>query len=486
MADAATVSGNEAGFTSLSRKQIEIHIARYASFDASFLVHERLITSERYGETLHPYRLEYSMEYFKLSRRFSDFSIGLYFDHICYNIIDEPEDTDAYQLRWYGIGVQVFSNGMGPGKKGKFHANDDAVFRWLLFPQFLFATSVPLYTEQFKYDCRARGVLRLDLCYFLGMVPYLEAEFEALVDDAVRIDRTFETGVYTTHNTVTFSLFAGYQYHYDALLYRGSSDDEFILGMRAEASIGYADSRVPMPIEVNAEFPSIRFSGGYGKRIGSAYLGYLTQIGADLDAVRIDNLAVVLSADTAHHSKAKGNALFPRYVLLSWGGGIEYFLSERFFAGLKYERAVRCDGNTYRGYDERYHLLGMSFATRGLRRGEIDYADAGRRDGFAPQFEYRLFAGWVCRSEGIEYDMENSAMLRWDAFRHGLMVCYAAVDGAYYYGDEKNYCWGTEGGIRLRFNVALELYWRYERMTDFDRFNGTSERSAMIGFRVQR
>lgn len=486
MADAASASGSEAGFTSISRKKIEIHIARYGAFDASFLVHERLLTSERYGDALHPFRLEYLMEYFKLSRRFSDYSIGLFFDHICYNIIDEPNDTDPYQLRWYGIGLQVFSNGMGPGRKDRYRAGNDSAFKWLLFPQYLFSASIPLHTEQFAYDCRAKGVLRLDICYFLWMVPYLEAELEALVDDRVRVDRAFEAGVYASIAPVTFSAFAGYQYHHDALLYKGGWDDEWIFGIRAESSIGYTDQYATPPAERNTEFPAIRFSGGYGKRIGSEYLGYLTHIGADLDALQGDNFSVVLSADTAHYSKAKGNALFPRYVTLSWGGAIEYFLSERLFAGMKYERALRCDGNAYRGGDESYHLLGLSFATRGMRRGEIDYADAGRNDRLDPQFEYRLFAGWFLRSEGMNYDMEYTASVRWDAFRYGLMVCYTGADGAYYFGNEKNYSWGIEGGIRLRFNVALELYCRYERMTDFDRYSGTSERSAIIGFRVQR
>ncbi len=486
MADAASSSGSEAGFTSISRKKIEIHIARYGAFDASFLVNERLLTSDRYEEKFHPFRLEYLMEYFKLSRRFSFFSLGLFLDHICYNMIDEPQDSDAYQLRWYGIGLQVFSHGMGPGGKRTYQGDNNYAFQWLLIPQFLFSAGIPLHTEQFMYDCKVKGVLRLDICYFLGMVPYLEAEFEALFDDRARIDRTLEMGVYAVLSTVTFSVFAGYQYHHDALLYRGHSDDEFIFGVRAEAWIGYTDSSVLLPRDVHTAFPSIRFRGGYGKRIGSDYLGYLTHIGADLDAVRIDNLAVVFSAGTSHYSKAQGNALFPRYITLSWGGGIDYFLSERFFTGINYERVVRCDGNAYRGHDESYHLLGMSFASRGMRRGEIDYADAGRSDGFAPQFEYRFFAGWFLRSEHMPYDIKYAATLRWDAFHYGIAVVYIAADGEYFLGDDNNYSWGIEGGIRMRFNVALELYCRFERMIDFERYGGSAERSAMIGFRVQR
>ncbi len=486
MADAAFASGSDAGFSSISRKKIEIHIARYGAFDASFLVNERLLTSDRYEEKFYPFRLEYLMEYFKLSRRFSDVTVGLFFDHICYNMIDEPEDSDAYQLRWYGIGLQVFSPGMGPGGKRAYQGDHNYAFQWLLIPQFLFSASIPLHTEQFIYDCKMKGVLRFDVLYFLRMVPYIEAEFEALFDDKARIDRTLEAGVYAVISTVTFSVFAGYQYHHDALLYRGHSDDEFILGVRAEAWIGYADSCELLPREVPAALPSIRFSGGYGKRIGSDYLGYLTHIGADLDAVRVDNLAVVLSVDTAHYSRAQGNALFPRYITLSWGGGIEYFLSERFFTGINYERVVRCDGNAYRGRDESYHLLGMSFGSRGMRRGEIDYADAGRNDGFAPKFEYRFYTGWFFSSEHMPYDMKYAATLRWDAFRYRIAVVYIAADCEYFRGDEKNYSWGTEGGIRLRFNVALELYCRFERMTDFEGYGGSAERSAMIGFRVQR
>lgn len=485
-ADAASAFGSEAGFTSLSQKLIEIHIVRYGPFDASFLVNERLLTSERYTEKIHPFRIEYLMEYFKLSRRFSSFSIGFFFDHICYNIIDDPEDTDAYQLRWYGVGLQVFSNGMGPGRKCRFGVNNDPAFRWLLIPQFLFSAVIPLHAEQFRYDCKAKGMLRLDVLYFLGMVPYVEAEFEALVDNELRMNRTIEAGVYAVLSNVTFSVFAGYQYHHDALIYRGGSDDEYILGVRAEACIGYTDFSVPMPGDENSAFPSIRFSGGYGKRIGSEYMGYLTHIGADLDAVKFNNLVLVLATDTSHYSKAQGNALFPRYISLSWGGGIEYFLSGRIFTGMNYERTVRCDGNAYRGHNERYHLLGFSFTSRGMRRGEVDYADAGRNDGFATHLEYRFFAGWFPQTEGFEYRMKYSATLRWDAFRYGLLVWYGLADGAYYYGDEKNYSWGVESGIRIRFNLAFEGYCRYERVTDFDRFAGTSERSAIVGFRVQR
>lgn len=486
LADAATVSSSDADFTSISRKMIEIHIARYGAFDASFSVHERLLTSERYDEKLHPFRIEYLMEYFKLSRRFSGFSLGVVFDHICYNIIDEPEDTDAYQLRWYGIGVQVASYGMSPGRDGLHMAPSSYNFHWLLNPQFLFSASIPLHVEQFRYDCRAKGVFRMNFFSLMGVVSYLEAEVEALVDNEVRFDRTFEAGLYATLCAVTFSAFAGYQYRHDALLYNGPSDSSWLFGVRAEALIGYEGSSAKLMAEEEKNYPAIRFSGGYGKRIGSEYLGYLTELGADLDAVRSGNLVVVFSADTEHYSKAKGNALFPRYISLSWGGGIEYFLSESLFAGISYESVVRCDGNAYRGHDERYHVLGVSFATRSMRRGESDYEDDRRDDGFAPDFEYRLFVGPFLRTEGWGYDMEYSLSARWDAFRYGLAICYAGADGAYYYGDKSTYCWAVEGGVRLRFNVILELYYRYERVSDIDRYDGAAERSAIIGFRVQR
>ncbi|HPA72813.1 MAG TPA: hypothetical protein PKY31_11120, partial [Spirochaetota bacterium] len=117
LVEGAVISGSESGFTGLHRKTLDLHVFRAGRIDGTFLVTEDTLTTDRYSTRFYPYRIKYVMDYFYLSWRFSGSTLGLLMDHICYNVLDMPGDTDPEQLRWYGIGFKWESIGMKTGMK---------------------------------------------------------------------------------------------------------------------------------------------------------------------------------------------------------------------------------------------------------------------------------------------------------------------------------------------------------------------------------
>ncbi|MCX7678462.1 MAG: hypothetical protein N2316_04515 [Spirochaetes bacterium] len=481
-ADFASISQNEANFTGLLQKGIEVNIAKFGPYEATFLVHERIFTINRFGETYYPYRIDYVMEYFKFSRSFSFLCIGAFFDHVCYNTINTYQDTDEYQLRWYGWGVQALTHGMKPGKKAIIYSLFRSNFQFLFVPHFSFSTTFPIYTEQFQYRNKTLANVRFDLWQWFRYVLYLEMGIEALVDDEIRCDRSFELGLFRAFDRIAVSCFTRYQYKNDVLLYRGQADGFFYSGFRAET---IADLNIsPVKIYKSHELLQFRCSGGYGKRIKDEYLGYLTEIGADLDILKYYSCVLLLSLDTYHYSKAQGNALYPRYLSFLYRGAMEYFLSSSVIMGIDYQFARRCDGNEFRGHNENYDQLNVYILSRGMRRGESEYSHTTTTDGFLLHFEYKFQIGYITRSYGWNYDSIFSAAIRWDFYRINIMRLYSAVEGNIYHGEIYNHNWAVEAGVRLQFGAVLSFYCRYEKLIDINKFGGVNEQSPMIGFRL--
>lgn len=481
-ADFSIIAQTETDFTSVFQKGIEIDIAQMGQYIASFLVHERVFTSDRFQFPYYPYRIDYVMEYFKLSRRFNFFSIGAFFDHVCYNTINTMEDTDAYQLRWYGVGIQFFTEGMKPGNRTIFYRRHSSNFELLLIPHVLLSTTFPLHTEQFRYRNKTSASFRLDICSLYGFFAYSEANAGALIDDEVRIDRSFEFGFLRPISTIAVSCFAQYQFKNDVLLYRGESDAFFYYGFRIES---ITDISAIDGLHRVSKLPHLRCGGGYGKRIRDEYLGYLTEIGADLDFIQFGPIVMLFSVNTVHYSKSEGNALYPRYLFFDAKGGIEYFFLSNILMGIEYKHIFRCDGNEFRGYTEGYELLGIYLLSRGMRRAESEYAYKTVKNGFLLHFEYKLYAGHITQSSGWGYDAIYTAAIRWDFYSWRFIRNYFAIEGTYNKGEINNRSWLLETGIRMQFNAVLMLYCRYERTIDINQYGGSDVRSPLIGFRIE-
>ena len=489
LVEGAVISGSESGFTGLHRKTLDLHVFRAGRIDGTFLVTEDTLTTDRYSTRFYPYRIKYVMDYFYLSWRFSGSTLGLLMDHICYNVLDMPGDTDPEQLRWYGIGFKWESIGMKTGMKN-FGITAGAPGSFLAPERLHYSlyAGASLHTERFKYHSILRGSLRYDSIPLGMAVPYVEGTLQALADDRWRFDGGGEFGARFRAERVDIIPYVNYSYRHDALVYRGRSDGSWMFGLRMESLLGdSARPYGPGAPAVAVDFPELHFSGGYGRYLSGGALGFLTELGASADFVRYRGVTLYLSSDLAHDSKAEGNALYPRYVRYGFLCGVDAALWPGLYAGASAEHLRRHDGNTYRGYTETYNLAGITLFSPGMRLGNANYASGtGTSHRFLNTLEWRIYAGRVFGAHHWPRDWEAAAKVRWDIARVFRTVPYFSPDIRIQRGESGEREYGVETGVRFGTGIALSLYHRWERAADIDAAGGNSVRHHLIGFRVER
>ncbi len=476
----------DAGFTGYQRKTLDLHVFKVGPIGASFLVTEDILTSKRFSARYYPYRIAYTMDYFYLYWLFAGSTVGLMADHICYNVIDAGWDTDFEQLRWYGLGLRWESWGMKTGMKDGLPTiigpDGFSLIRGL---QYAFYAGVPMHTERFKYTSIIRGALRLDVARLYGMVPYFQFAFQGLADRRIRFDRYAEAGLRFTAYRLTVTPFASWAYRHDALLYEGDTDSSWSFGIRGETLLGDG-ARGTAPGEERDALagPEFHFAGGYGKHFASEHLGFLTELGVSLDFVRYGGTAFTFISDLEHNSTADGNALYPRYLHLALGGGVDHYIANNLFAGLHYVHERRHDGNEYRGHAENLHQIQVRAGTAGMRRGCVHFEREG--PAFLNRFEWLLQMGSIVEGKGSPYRRTGGAALRWEVARFFAAVPYVALEMKLFDGRERQHEWSAESGLRIHSGLLFVLYHRYERAADIDRYGGAVERGHMIGVRVER
>jgi len=483
---------NNPGYRALLHKTVDLHLLRYKSLFASFLVSEDTLFRDHGERTMYPYKIKYIMDYINLSWDFGRSYLGVVVDHICYNLIDQVQDTDPYELRWYGIGIKWESHGMKTGLKNSgFHFNDG------LFRNFPFALNFmgyygrSLYTERFEYTYISRGALRIDFLMLRPFVLYAETNVQALIDDRIRFDPSGELGLRVRCGNADIIPYVRYLYQHDSELFNDAPRSYWMAGLGFETLLGTGKWGTP---EIRGEaLPApgvmeMHFSGAYTKFYGSMYNGYRSDIALYIDIVRINNLSVVCNNRMYHDSKAAANALFPRYITYTFQGGLEYRVQPLWVLQGMYQHERRHDGNTYRGHEENYHLAGVSVKTIGMKPGygTIRIARSSLRGMHAVNtFDAGVSAGRILGDMNYPYRWDLRGQVRWDTFQAWNAVHYLGGDVHLLLGEDNEREYGVETGFRFLFGVSATLYYRYEKQVNIDFVSGAEELHHMAGVKIE-
>jgi hypothetical protein len=197
-------------------------------------------------------------------------------------------------------------------------------------------------------------------------------------------------------------------------------------------------------------------------------------------------LTLTGGAGITHDSSAQRNALFPRYVVYDWSGGVECELPCDLVAAATYRRQDRHDGNDDRGQREMYQAACLSLGDpemepgRGVRSG----APSGKLS-FPLRVHFKIESGKIVDRRNYPRDWLVKGAMRIDVLRYGCALFGLAGDACTMRGGLDSYTWGVEGNGRLELGYAAILYYRYERQVDLERVDGSAERHHLAGVRIE-
>lgn len=483
---------NDPGYRALLQKIVDVQIVRYKSVIASFLVSEDTIFRDYGDREFYPYKIKYVMDYINLSWDFGGSYLGFVIDHICYNLIDQVRATDPYELRWYGIGVKWESHGMKTGMKNNGLRVDDGVFG--TFPvslNYMIYFGRSLYTEQFDYSYISRGAMRLDFLMLRPVVPYIETSVQVLIDDRARCDPSAEFGLRIRCGNADIIPYIRYLYQHDSELYNDAAGSYWMGGLAFETLLGkgrWGSPDIAAHASPSADSMEMHLSGAYSKFYGSEYNGYRSDIALYIDLVRVNNISVVCNNRMFHDSKASANALFPRYITYTFQGGLEYRLWSFLVLQGIYQHERRHDGNTYRGHEENYHLVGVSVKTIGMKTGYGNVrvaGSSGNRITVINTLDAAISGGRVVDDMNYPYRWDMHGQLRWDTIQISDIVHYLSADMHVLAGETDDREYGVETGVRFRYGLTATMYYRYEKQVNIDFVGGAEEYHHMVGVRIE-
>ena len=482
---------NEAKYSGLIRRIIELEVARYKRFSILFMFDERHIFQGEHSYWYEPYKIQYFMDYINLKWRHHYGSLNFVIDHICYNIIDK-NDSNPEQLRWYGFGIRWESHGMQIGYKNSgVQLNSNNKFEILNNLEYSLYASKAIVTQRFNYNALVKGILRYDICYLFNVIPYISVGFDSIIDDRVRFDHHAEFGTRVHFKKLDITPYIKYTYKHDVDTYRGLTTDFWLIGLQMEALLGNVKEDTGMTNkDIPLLFPEVHVVGGYGRNFNSDYFGYTTDILFAIDLIRIRRVSFFINNQIIHNSKTGPFNLFPRYLTYIYKTGISYDIDSVIqIADLYYYQEQRHEGNSFKGFYEAFEIIGVEAKSRGMKTGNKN-CEVGLNKGnnvrFLNKLDWKLSMGKIIRESNYCYQWDFNGKIRWDILQYQYMVPYISAESHLIKGDNIDYEYGSEAGIRLVFGITLIIYYRNRYRINVISVGSGEEWQHMIGLCLEK
>ncbi|MCU0822385.1 MAG: hypothetical protein MUC95_07930 [Spirochaetes bacterium] len=496
--DTGFYTENSLSHTMLVNRTFNIDVLRCNNYVLSLFVdEERSFRSQRSGR-FSPLMIHYNMDYANIRREYRRGSLSYFVDHQCTNIINQ-NDIGQRELRYYGMGFKWETHGMRAG-----HKNDNIVFskpgRLIFLYNFEYTVLVSQclangYAKRFKNNMFIKSAFRYDALRVFNVIPYLECEATAIVDERyqrVRFNRTAETGLRMHFRGADFTPFFSYVYKNDAEVYNGPQLDAYLAGFRLEALLySYEPGTEKTDSTGSGSFeilPEIRFLCQYAKLLFNKNLNYNHKINFEADVVKAGQLYLFFSSGLLHNSPGHGG-LWPYYLDSTIGGGVWYLLEDACIVIRPYYfyRSFD-DGNHYRGYRERYHIAGLEVKSRNMHLGYIncDIDPAEKTDmRRLNRFGWSISGGRVVRDLNYPYDWDLSLRLQWDILIYHGNIPYLALQAGSLHGEKSVREFGTEIGTHFYKAPALFLFFQHIYRSREDPDNNLYRNQYLLGVRVE-
>ncbi|MCU0821331.1 MAG: hypothetical protein MUC95_02515 [Spirochaetes bacterium] len=489
--DGASYLDNDLKYTAVTRRALTIDIIRYNNIVFATGINEVLTYREMGDVKYDPWLIHYDMDYFSIRWEFGRTSLIYFMDHLCTNIINQ-ERVGLRELRWYGTGIRLETEGMRPGHMD-ISAGNGGTFIFINNFNYMLAAVYPLSNgakKRFRYDLLLKGALRYDIARIYNLTPYLEGSFWGIIDEdysRIRYDRTAEAGIRIGYYDIDMMPYVSYTHKNDTEIYNGPAMEYYLIGFRMESVIFDFYKSDSGAGDIHTFLPEIHFLGQYAKYLANDNRNINHKFNVDIDIFRFDKFSVFTANSLRHDSTGKGG-LFPRYMDVYGEAGARYMVDVvdlLIEPNYKYERFD--DGNKFRGYRQRFETAGLRLGNRKMRMGYINDAISFNNTDFQWLFKF----GWQISANrticGVfyPYDWDLSAKIQWDIIRKYLFIPYAAAQARCLIGRSTAWAYTADTGIRLYDFPQTVIFHEYVCRTDSDPENGISNRQSMFGLRVE-
>jgi hypothetical protein len=483
---------NKADYRAQTSRIIDLDIFRINNILFSMFVNE-YICYDNNSRYINPKTINYEMDYGKLSREFRYGVLSIFMDHLCTNIYNENHTEDK-QMRWYGFGIRWESYGLRPGQKelknNSDNANDINIFNNL---KYRISIDRRIRTKVMNYDYLITGILRYDIIHYYFLIPYVEGEIRSLIDERVRYNRYFETGIRMHFDRGDLTPFIGINRKYDIEYYNRHAVDMYYLGLRAETLMETGSEKTGRVYGSKAEkpfiFPDFRFSGSYGKYLADDNLNFNTDILIGLDWTGSYKTSPFINNTLMHNSQKASAGMFPRYIDNTTEAGIAHRMDiinafiEPYYTFIRYDK-----GNYDYRHKMNYSAAGLRIISREMKTGYanngIDF-DSPAVYNSMNRIDWLISASRIINDNYYKYNWEYNIKLRWNVCRYYRSVPYITADIRISQNDNLAAVYSAEPGIRIQNGLYWMLFYRFEYRNDTDPDNGFFRDYHLIGIRFE-
>ena len=479
---------NNAGYRMETRRIIDIDILKIKKFSFSMYINEILLFDDKSSRYINPQLINYEMDYGNLRWDFKYGILSWFFDHNCSNVFNDNQ-TERRQLRWYGYGIRWETYGMRPGWKNSNINNniDDSILIKNL--NYKISAGKKIYTKEFNYNYLVTSAIRYDIISNYFIIPYFEGSFTSHINERVRFNRYFETGIRMRFNNGDISPYIGINHKYDIDYYSGRQIDLYYIGLRMETLLDGTAQSIRTKPEFESSFPDFHFSGSYGKYVFNDNLNFNTDILITMDFINRYKISPSFTYRLMHNSLAQSAGMFPRYIEHNIEAGISYKLEYINALVEPYCNYSRFDeGNYYNGYTERFFAGGIRFSSLAMKTG---YANTGIGFDKTSDLQWINRIDWETSIERIikefyyNYTLEYCLKIRYNIFLYDMVISYIAAGLTVNQNNKLNTIYFVEPGIRIQNGLYWMLFYKYEYSTRTDTENGLYRQFHLIGIRLE-
>ncbi len=412
-----------------------------------------------------PAQFDHELEYLGIGYEMEHGRIRLFWDHTCYNPSRKLPEEKRNGIHWNELGLGYESTGIRLGNKNdriRFDPGSEWLnkFNWKASLSKIWMRTENRYEWIFKLD------IRDDVVRMGNHVFFIQIGGDAIYDErGMNQNVSLEIGDRIRLNDVTYLIaFASYDHFHD--WYRLDDGEDFFsagisleMGLGREGSKRFSNRQKPKI----AWAPRFRVNGGYAKFVDDEEYGYSSDVGIDLEFLRIGHNKT-LSLNTYAGMLTLPHDLNPYFVMYRAGPSLGFALDNLDLSTFhSYSGLYGLEGE---GVIRDYHFLGLD-----LEKDDAGYWDWHFRTGVYPSTKNFDFWG----------DLEGS--LGYEAYAARLTP-YIRGSGHYLLGNRSVFGRAVEAGIKIPGKVgSLCLYFRHQ--DDFDAFRFGRGTRTLVGFRRQ-
>ncbi len=478
-----SIMNSSSGFTAYQTKELDLHIMWYNSWNLSMYVKENVYTRQRNNAYYYPYRISYYMDYANIFYKFKNSYLGITINHICYNTIDKYERSINTELRWYGIGIKWYSNGMMTGYR--YHYNHNHPLLSFNNVHYFFYIGYPLLSKIPEYKYVSTCKLRYDLPLLLYFIPFLQLQIDGLIytNNDLCINRLLELGCMYISSHITLIPYMSYGIQHDSL-YPGVTDTYYSFGIRATSLIEiYNYDLNNYHHKSKDKSSSLHFLAGYSKTFDSDYYNFTTDFAITFHQFIYNDNYVYFSSYLNHSSESKATALYPRFINISLTSGYAHHIAPEYQLSIGYQHYRRHDGNQYRGQTEYYHSIGLWY-----KYGTYQNMKSNNNIDIMLYSSYNHFLceillSYIVAQQNYPYYVILNPKLYYFFSSYQSIQPYAGFEISYFNGKHNNYEYKIEYGIIFDTNIPLILYYSFTRDIDIDIIGGAIDFYHVVGIK---